>query len=150
MNSMVQGIGPAEASFEASCAQLDVQAALREYGATITAHIRTEADVVRDNYNSIKSRPTDQTPTDATFCAFPIQYQPNEKQLEKAGLREKVDVAVYTAAQDWIDAGWDFNKLDIKRTTVIVDGEEFEIRDKARVSQFQNVWLYFTLGLSKR
>ena len=147
---MLQGISPTGASFEALCAQQDVQAALREYGQTVTMHIRTEANVVRDNYNSIQDRPTDQTPVTAVFCAYPVQYQPSEKQLEKAGLREKVDVSIQTAVLDWTDAGWDFTKIDIKRTTVIVDGEEYEIRDKGRVSQFQNVWLYYSLGLSKR
>ena len=147
---MNQGISPTGASFEALCAQQDVQAVLREYGAAITIHIRTEANVTRDNYGDIIARPSDQTPLTAVFCAYPVLYQPNEKQLEKAGLREKVDVSIQTAALDWIDAGWDFNKIDVKRTTVIVDGEEYEIKDKGRVSQFQNVWLYYSLGLSKR
>lgn len=142
-------ITPCAVNLEGLHAQLDAQEYCRQYGQLVTVKLRNEPDVKRDEYNSIKSRPTNKTAT-GTFGAYPVQYQPTERQLEKAGLRERCDVAIYLPVLDFKDLGYDFVDIDATRSTVIVDGEEFQIKDKARSSQFGGLWLYITLGLSRK
>lgn len=146
---MEQAISQCGVNLEALHAQMDAQALCREYGQRIKIRLRDEDNITRDSYNSIKVRPSQKTAL-GEFGAYPVQYQPSEKQLEKAGLREKTDVAIYIPVLDISDLGFGFADIDIKRSTVILDGEQYEIRDKARSSQFAGSWLYYTLGLSKR
>lgn len=146
---MVQGISRNGTDLEALHFQQDAQAQVREYGQLVTIKLRDETNITRDSYNSIKARPTDKTAT-GTFGAYPVQYQPTEKQVEKAGLRERTDCLVWIPLLDFTDLGYDFKDINMKPSTVILDGEEFEIKEKARASQFQQTWLYVTLGLSKR
>jgi hypothetical protein len=147
--SMQQAISSCGVNLEAYHAQLDAQAVVREYGQRIVVKVRDETNVTRDSYNSIKKRPTNKSAT-GTFGAYPVEYQPTERQLEKAGLRERCDVSVWIPVLDFQDLGFTFADIDATRSTVIVDGEEFQIKDKARASQFAGSWLYYTLGLSKK
>lgn len=142
-------LAPCAVSLEGLHAQQDAQEACRQYGQRIQVRLRAEQNVQRDEYKSIKARPTNKTAS-GSFYAYPIQYQPTERQLEKAGLRERTDVAVWAPLLDFTDLGFDFKDIDATRSTVIVDGEEYQIKDKARASQFAGAWLYITLGLSKK
>lgn len=146
---MQQAVSSCGVNLEGRHAQIDAQALCREYGQRVQVRVRDESNVDRGAYNSIKSRPTNNTAS-GVFGAYPVQYQPNERQLEKAGLRERCDVAVYIPVLDFEDLGYGFADIDATRSTVILDNEEYQIKDKARASQFGGVWLYFTLGLSRK
>lgn len=146
---MQQAVSSCGVRLEGLHAQMDAQTLVREYGQQIEVRLRDEDNVSRGTYNSIKSRPTNKTAS-GVFAAYPIEYQPTERQLEKAGLRERCDVSVWIPILDFQDLGFEFADINATRSTVIVDGEEFQIKDKARASQFGGVWLYYTLGLSKK
>jgi hypothetical protein len=127
----------------------DVQFYVTERGDIAEIFLRGEGDVTRDSYNSIEKR--SQAAFQKFFRTFPVHYAPSDKQLEKAGIRERADVIIYTAFQDWMDAGKNFLDIDLSgRLTVIMQGETFEIKNKGLVDQFCDAFLYITLGLFKR
>lgn len=135
---------------EAQHAMQDVMEIVYTYGQPCIIRLRKEANVTRDEYNSIKERPTQVLSQDTEFWAYPIEYTPTSKKLEKAGLREVCDVSIWTATYQWDAIEINFKDIDIKRTTVIINGEQYEVKEKSRASQFATVWLYTTFGLSKR
>ncbi len=141
--------------FEYQSALYDQQMTTHEYGQPIIIHIRYEGDVTRDAYSSIKSRPTDSHTL--SWRASTIDYQPTERRMEKAGLRERADAIIYTAMQDWIDAGIAFDDIEIKRMYIEiaaipgeVNGTTYEVKEKARAVPFGNGYLCISFGLSKR
>jgi len=126
----------------------DVQALVTEYGMPVEVHVRTEGDVRRDEYGSIKSLSTSELVF--TIGAYPYTHSPSSRQLEKAGLREECDLLIYTAMKDWIDHGitdpWAF---DVERCTIASDGMRFKIRERSHQSEFGDVELYMVLGLKR-
>ena len=90
--------------------------------------------------------------------AYPVERQPDARMLEKAGLRETVDVVVWTPMRRWIDLdvidpfdiGNTFAAIDITRTTVIIDGYEWLIADKGLANRVGEIPTYITFGLRKR
>ncbi len=132
-------------------ALIDTKATIDERGDLVEIFLRKEGDVVRDRYNSIEKR--NQSLGDSTghlfFKTYPVQFSPSEKQLEKAGIKEKTDVIIYTAFYDWLNAGKNFKDIDITgRLSVNLQGETYELRNKGLVSQMNDVFLYITLGLA--
>lgn len=126
----------------------DVSDIINERGDLIHFIFRTESDVTRDGYNSINKR--DQN-TVLAFRAFPVEFQPSEKRLEKAGIKENVDVLIYTSMKDWLNYGIDFNDIEMAtRNTVKLQGNIYEIRAKGLMSQFNDTYLYVTFGLNKK
>jgi hypothetical protein len=126
----------------------DVKQIVDERGDLVKVILRDEADVSRDSYRSIEKRNQDQV---VFMKAYPIEYRPSQKQLEKAGIREQADITIWTAMQDWITAGIGFNDIEFgARSTVIVGENSYEIRDKNLVNQVADAFLYVTLGLFKR
>jgi hypothetical protein len=126
----------------------DIKAIVDERGDFVKIVIRDEADVQRDSYRSIEKRNQNRI---LQIKAYPIEVRPSEKQLEKAGIREKADITIWTAMLDWINAGIDFNDIEFAgRTTAIWNGNEYELRDKNLVFQIIDTFLYTTLGLFKR
>lgn len=132
-------------------ALLDTQAICQERGIDIIIRLRTEDEVVRDKYGSIKKR---DTAYDEISCrAYPCNFNATDEQKRDAGLREETQTVIYTAMQDWIDNGYDLkrlNDIDLLRATVIVNEVTYEIKDKNLVSQFFDTFLYVTLGLNRR
>ena len=124
----------------------DIKQVLDEWGAAITIQLREEPEVTRGKYNSLKKRGA---PTTITAKAYPVEYNPSIYQIEKAGLRENVEVIIYTAMCDYINASVGFDDIEIKRSTVILDSQRYEIRDKKKFGQIQDTWLYIILGLNK-
>lgn len=126
----------------------DVQALVNEYGMPIQVNIRTDADVRRDEYGSIKSLATSEKVFN--ICAYPYTHSPSSRQLEKAGLREECDLLVWTAMKDWIDNGiedpWSF---DVERCTISTDGMRLKIRERAHQSEFGDIELYLVMGLKR-
>jgi hypothetical protein len=136
----------------------DAQAMTAEYGNPVTFNQRKESEVTRDLYNSIASRavPTGVFPFNVN--AATISYNPTSKQLEKVGLREKCDVTIKCAVQDFMDIGVAFDDLETIRTTVVIQpvipgessGATYEVREKSRTGAYANGYLYYAFGLSRR
>ena len=129
----------------------DAQAVIQELGDTILIRLHEEQLITRDKFNSIKQRDVTSTPG-ISMKAFPIIYNPTDKQLSDSGMKEKTQVLIKTAVQDWIDAGIIVNTLkdiDSIRATVIIDGAKYEIRDKQLDSQYSSTFLYIHLGLNR-
>lgn len=129
---------------EQTTALLDVQRVVNEYGSEIIVHLTSESGIIRDAYGGIKKKAG--TGTEYHIHAFPITYNPTEKQLEKMGIRERVDVVAYTAKKDWSDDGYTYNDIYSTQDTLEIEGEKFEIKTLARFSQFGDEWLYYLFG----
>jgi hypothetical protein len=124
----------------------DVQQVCQEMGQLVKISLRDEQDITRDSYNSIKKRAN----VTGLFCyAYPIEFSPTEHQMEKAGIKESVDVLLYTAQQDWIDAGLTYEGIEVIRTTVEIAGCRYQVKAKNQFSQFSDTYLYITLGAVK-
>lgn len=151
---MRQAISPAGANLEYLHAMKDQQAVAHEYGNPVTITLPGETEVVRDAYGSISSRATEAI---LNMNAAQIDYQPSQRQRERAGLRETCDAIAYFSMQDWLDAGYRFDDIDCTRMLVRIDtipGEEtgtlYDVREKGRSMGFASGYLCITLGLSKR
>jgi hypothetical protein len=129
----------------------DAETIIKLRGAEITVRLYEESGVTRGKYNTIKKRNSISTPGQ-TFYAYPIIYNPTEKQLEDAGIRERTEVLIKTAVKTWIDYGYTMETLRVInsiRATVIMDGAKYEIKDKQLDSQYQDTFLYIHLGLNR-
>ena len=129
-------------------ALVDAKWMIDERGAEIKYYPRGESKIQRDAYDSIKGR----TIVDAIVMnAFPIETNPLEKQLMKAGLRETHDVVITTAMQDWINNDINLKiDIDIIRSTIVVDGVTYNIKEIGFVNQFSDTHLNITFGLARR
>lgn len=127
---------------------IDIKNHVDERGDLVQIVLRTEAQVDRDLYNSIEKRYKD---TKYSMKAFPVTFNPSDRQLEKAGLRERGNVLIYTAMKDWMNAGvaYDDILLDLK-PTVHLQGSVYEIREKGLFGQVNDWFGYINLGLFKR
>jgi len=113
---------------------------------------RTEEDISRGSLGSITKR---SLLTRYGFKAFPLERYPDYKKLERAGLKEGVEMTAYTPMSTWISYGLirpdhigeDFTALETVRSTVLIDGSEMKIDDKGLHGRIGNVPLYIVLGL---
>lgn len=148
MDPAISDIG---ATHEQELALIDARNVIRERGKQIEIRLHTEQKITRDKLGSIKNRGTVET-DEPTFYAYPVRYNPSDKELDRAGIRERVQVTAKTSTLDWNDAGYSLETLkaiDSIRATVIIDGAKYEIRDKVLESQFGDTYLYVLLGLNK-
>jgi hypothetical protein len=121
----------------------------KEIGTILQFVLRIEDDVDRDDYESIKAY-QDATTRTFSICAMDVLYQPNQHRLERAGLYEEAEVAIKTPTKCWLDAGVDFRDIDIKRTTVEINGETYKIREKNREQVIVGtVPMFYVFGLVK-
>lgn len=147
MNPAISDIGT---THEQELALIDARDVIRERGQQIEIRLHVEQKITRDKFGSIKNRGTVLT-DERTFYAYPINYNPTDKELDRAGIRERVQVTAKTAMLDWNDAGYTMETLktiDSIRATVIIAGTKYEIRDKVLESQFRDTYLYVLLGLN--
>lgn len=148
MDPAISDIGVA---LETDHALRDARDIIRERGKLIEIRLHQEQKITRDKFNSIKNRGTGTTP-ELPFYAYPITFNPTDKEIDAAGLRERTQVLVKTAMLDWNDAGYTMETLkqpDSIRATVIISGVKYEIRDKVLESQMGDTFLYVLLGLNK-
>lgn len=138
---------PARVELERLHALLDVQEIVHEYGQDMRIYMRGEADVDRDSYNSIKRKNYEDETKIFNLKAWPLDDKPSEQYLLKLGWTERVDLVAKTAMKDWMDAGWNYNDLDMNKATVVVDGAEWTIKYKATENRHNNTYLYIVLGL---
>ena len=131
---------------EQKYALADAKACIDQRGRDIIIQHTTEEDVTRDIYNSIKKR----EPLNFTIKAFPVKFNPTADALEKAGIKENVDVLVTTAALDWMNNNLTIKDIDSTRSEVILDGETYTIKDKNQVNMFSDAFLNIVLGLFKK
>lgn len=144
-------MGRTGSKFESNLALRDIEEYINERGAAVIIRLRGEDDVTRDKYGSIIKR---DSVTALNMYAYPIIYNPTEKDLDNAGIREKVEVVIYTPKKTWIDAGVSFEEIDMIRTDVVLDDEnsnmnnnQYIIKDMTKASHMVNDYLYIVLGL---
>lgn len=137
---------PTGVELEQENALQDAQDYLYERGVDITILITNESDVTRDRYNSIIKR----NPTSFNLHAFPVNYNPTREMLEKAGIKEDVDVLITLATKDFTDNGLSYDSIDTIRWEVILNGETYLIKDKNKQNHFSHVYLNIVLGLFKK
>jgi len=126
----------------------DVYETALQYGDIVSVYIRNESDIVRDLYDDYKSGNIEPAVTHIDMPAFPIQFQPTQRQLEKAGIKEKCECLIYTPLRAWTLNSLEFDDIDMTRSTVDYQGKKYVIKEKAQASQFTSVFLYITLGLN--
>ncbi len=101
-----------------------------------------ESNVVRGDYGSV----IEQTGAPTALKSFPIRFTPTEKQLQKAGIIESVDVIFWLSKKALALKGIVFDGIDTVRSRVIHGSVEYRITQKGRgYNQFGD-YLYITLG----
>lgn len=116
------------------------------YGLAIKLYLRGEPNVNRDDYNSIKKKQTGISYTH-TFKAYPFDFNPTAQQMEKAGITENVEAIASIPTKYFLDNSLEFDDIDMVRATVEVKGHTYKIKQKNRVDQYMDEYLYITLGL---
>jgi len=132
------------------CAGLtDIKELIYERGGAVKIILRDEGDVNRDGYNSIEKRAQNSI---MEIYAYPADFSPSQKQIEKAGLSERSDLIIWTAMLDWNNNGIaSFENIEFSgKSTVIYNGVNYDIKEKNVVSQLGNTYGYVTLGLSRK
>lgn len=133
---------------EKDSALLDAKWMIDERGILIEYKQRNESTIDRDKYNSLKEK---QNIISHNLYAFPVQFNPTEKDLKKSGLREKVDVMIYTAMLDWnIFEIVPKTDIDSTRDSFVLLGETYIIKDMGFVNQFSDTFLNVSFGLVQR
>lgn len=111
-------------------------------GDIITIQLADEADVTRDAYGNIIGR----SPTPVPIKSYPIRFDPSDKQLEKAGIRTKVNVIFWLSAKRADQLSLSFEDIDTVRAVVVYRDTEYRIAEAQEVSQYGSKFLYITLG----
>lgn len=142
-------ISRSKVTLEKQYALRDVSATIQERGHPIEIRLHTESTVQRDRLNSIKKRTST---TKLSFYAYPLVFNPTDKELDRAGIRERTQVIAHTAMFDWNEEDFDMKRLeslDSIRATVIINNQKYEIKEKSLFSEFSDTYLYVVLGLNK-
>jgi hypothetical protein len=127
-------------------AMKDVQAVVDSEGTLIEFILRDEDQVTRDDYNSIKKKTQ---MIQVLLKAFPVTYSPSKKFLEKVGLREDNEVIIHTAMKDWLDKGYNYDDIEILRSTVKLNDNTYQVKEKTLADYVGNNGIYVVLGLKK-
>lgn len=136
-------------TFESTSALIDAKNMIDELGKQVTIKLSDDSTITEDDYGGIKKR---SGTTDHQFYSYPIIFNPSIKQWEASGLKEHTEVIFKTSMKDWNDAGYTMERLqtlDMIRARVIINGQNYEIRDKVLDSQFQDTWLYVLIGANR-
>lgn len=137
-------------SLEEKQALLQVQCTIQQRGTVLYLKLDDEQTVERDEFGSIKKR--NEAPAKMIY-AMPVTFSPTQKDKDRNGIRENVQVLVTTPMQCWLDMGYsdkDLSHIDSIRATIILRGQTYEIRDKALQNQFGSTFLYVVLGLNRK
>lgn len=137
---------PAGVQLEETHALKDAANYLYERGSEIKLYVNDETTITRDIYNSVKKR----EPSYITLHAFPLDYNPTDDQLMKAGVREQVDLLVTLATKHLTDNSLSYASIDTGRFEVEVNGDVYIIKDKTQINMFSHVYLNVVLGLNKK
>ena len=137
---------PAGVQLEEIHALQDAADYLYERGNEVKLYVNSESTIERDVYGSVKKR----TPSYITLHAFPIDYNPTDDQLMKAGVREQVDLLVTLATKHLTDNSISYLDIDTGRYEIEINGDVYSIKDKNQINMFSHVYLNVILGLSKK
>jgi hypothetical protein len=137
---------PAGVQLEETHALQDAADYLYERGSEVKIYLNDETTIDRDEYGSVKKR----VPTYKTFYAFPLDYNPTDDQLMKAGIREQVDLLITLATKHLADEGMSYSSIDSGRYEIEVNGDIYMIKDKNQINMFSHVYLNIIIGLSKK
>lgn len=127
----------------------DVRDTIREWGEELEFFLRSEKDVTRGSLGTVISKSIESI----KVSAYPIQRNPDEKQLAKAGLSEESSALIYTSALAWADLGMlDLDDLvldefDISRMTVGLDGKEMKVSQIGLANRINGTPTYVTFAL---
>jgi len=136
-------------TFESTSALIDAKSIMDILGKVITIKLSDDFTITKDEYGGIKKR---SGTTDKTFISYPITFNPSTKDWQASGLKEHTEVIFKTSMLDWNNYGYTMQRLetlDMIRARVIINGQNYEIRDKVLDSQFQNTWLYVLIGANR-
>lgn len=136
-------------SLDTKLALLQTQCVIHKRGSVLYLKLDNEQTIERDSFGSIKKRTT----PIKTIYGMPIIFSPSQKQKDRNGIKEQVQVLVTTAMQDWKDLGFsdkDLSEIDSIRATVVLRGQTYEIRDKNMQDQIGSTFLYVVLGLNRK
>jgi hypothetical protein len=131
-------------------ALIDTQAIGYEYGDKVILYPRGEVNVTRDKYSSIKKGETVDPFDSVEIWANPVRFSPTDKELLKAGIREKTDVLLTIAMKELFDNSLTYEDIDTVRSEVDIQGTVFVIRQKNQMAQYGSGFLYITLGCFRR
>jgi hypothetical protein len=140
---------PVRVTKERDDALQDVSEICNEYGDDICIYVRGESNITRDKYNSIIKEELSKD-VKYNFKAYPIERTPNQKQMEKAGIREKCEAIVWISMLNYLNYGLDFDFLEDEKIMVTVDGNDYGIRDKNKISQHGDQYAYITIGIYRK
>lgn len=127
----------------------DIRDTIREWGEELEFFLRSEKDVTRGSLGTVISKNIESI----KVSAYPIQRNPDEKQLAKAGLSEESSALIYTSALAWADLGMlDLDDLildefDISRMTVGLDGKEMKVSQIGLANRINGTPTYVTFAL---
>lgn len=141
---------PKRVSHERDQAMLDVSMIVNEYGEDVILYGRCEDAITRDKYGSIIYSQVEGFPPRFDLKAYPVDHQPNRQQMEKAGIREQCEAIVWFSMKDIIDKGLTFDGIGVQTYTMTIDGNDYGIRDKAKVNPYGDQHLYLTIGVFKK
>lgn len=132
--------------FNYECALIDVQCQVNEVGNEIRFEPLQESDYTRD---SLRSFAKNDDVTGFLVYSYPTDFTPNEKSIERAGLREDVDIILHTSKKSWDDQNITYDDLDILRYKALINGQQYKVVDKNLYGQLGNNYLYYIIGLTK-
>lgn len=123
----------------------DVQDYTRERGKTVTIYPHSESDVERGKFNSIMKRNAEGIKMKAIVNASPNRYE-----IEKAGIKESVEILVGFATKDFTDRDWNYETIDTERWEMQTPEGLFKVKDKAQATPYGEVYLKINVGLAAK
>lgn len=128
----------------AARAMSQVQRVVNQRGVDITILEPSESQVVTNAYGDKVSK---RQGNPLTLKAFPITENPTEREVEKAGFKDRVDLIVYTSSKDWREIhSKEFSELKTPHMEIQYNGGSYEVKQANRHSQFENEFLYIVFG----
>ena len=127
----------------------DIRDTVREWGQIVDFFLRGEKDISRGSLGT-KTKGSLNT---VSIPAYPINRNPDSKQLSQAGLSIQGSVLIYTSSQAWVDAGLlnldrlELSNFDVSRMTVGLDGKEWQVAEVGFANRINGSPTYITFSL---
>lgn len=139
--------------FEVVAALNDIKCNAQEWGLAVSYNPRTAATVVKDRMGTVKRYNNDaESPavTALSLYAFPVIFNPSTRDVEKAGLRERYEVIIYTPRLYWAEASITFDNIQVEPSTFTIQGNTYEIKEKNQANHLRTDFLQYVFGLHKK
>lgn len=128
---------------EETIAVQDTYDVIQEYGQPVELVMQAESVRSKDKFGAVKSVNDDTT---ETVNAFPIRYNPSEKEIKEAGFDERVDVMLFLSSKELSDKSINVDSL---RDRMRVRGQQFKLKDIKPHGHFGNSFRSWVVGLVK-